>query len=330
MPLAFDSARGRNGGQKLEEILERGPLALEPALRHATDIACALRELHLDGRAHGAVDTGHIVIRASGATLLAPERRGYTDPLDDLSGFGDALYAMLTGRSAGGEEMRLVPAKPVILKGPLAVRAAAIRLAERCLTADRETAPDFQKVLTEVRLLHVMAKQFSPDAMGLQIAPPSPPPGPVFSSNQPLEVYMGKAPPVINPPVVRTPAAPLALPGPTEQPEPGSAAPDAATEEVAADGTEDAAAAAGEEDAVPTKPGIDSPPTIRARGSHSRPVLKNVMCPKCKGYHVRLSRPRTGFERFLNLLGIGVYRCHRCFYRYVPLLGRKNVRKSSR
>jgi hypothetical protein len=52
------------------------------------------------------------------------------------------------------------------------------------------------------------------------------------------------------------------------------------------------------------------------------------MCPKCKGFHVRLSRPRTGFERFLNLLGLGIHRCHRCFYRYIPFFGRKIVRKS--
>ncbi len=61
---------------------------------------------------------------------------------------------------------------------------------------------------------------------------------------------------------------------------------------------------------------------------HSRPILPDVMCPKCKGFEVRLSRPRTRFERFLNLLGIGVHRCHRCYYRYVPLLGRKIVRKA--
>jgi hypothetical protein len=51
------------------------------------------------------------------------------------------------------------------------------------------------------------------------------------------------------------------------------------------------------------------------------------MCPKCKGYHVRLSRPRTRFERALNLFGVGIHRCHRCFYRYIPLLGRKIVHK---
>jgi hypothetical protein len=151
-----------------------------------------------------------------------------------------------------------------------------------------------QKVLTEIRLLHVMAKQFSSEPAGLQIiAPPAPP---AFPPPQPLEVYAGKAAPVINPPGVPLPT--------TGDPAEEQPAPDS-----------------------PSKPGANAPQTVRARGSHSRPVLKDVMCPKCKGYHVRLSRPRTRFERILSLAGIGVHRCHRCFYRYIPFFGRKIVRK---
>ena len=147
--------------------------------------------------------------------------------------------------------------------------------------AERETAPDMQKVLTEVRLLSVMAKQFSSDSASLHMPPAPPVP---YPPPQPLEVFAGKAVPVINPPGS------------------GATAPPADDPDVA-------------------KPGDDSPPTLRAKASHSRPVLNDVMCPKCKGYHVRLSRPRTAFERFLNALGMGVHRCHRCFYRYIPFLG---------
>ncbi len=305
MPIAFDPARSRHGGQTLADLLAAGPLPLETALRYATDIATALREMHQDGRAHGSVEPSQIVVRSSGAALLGPERRGYTDPLDDLSGFGSVLYAMLTGRPGAGDDFRLVPAKPAVMKGPAAVRAAAARLAERCLSAERETAPDLQKVLTEVRLLYVMSKQFAADAPGPGLhAVPPPPPAATYTTPQPLEVYAGKAQPIIHPP-------PAALPP--------AAAP-----------LEPAHPAQAGEDATPSvsTPGENSPPTARARRSHSRPVLKDVMCPKCRGYHVRLSRPRTRFERFLGLLGIGVHRCHRCFYRYIPLLGRKIVRKS--
>src|SRR5206468_3047392 len=116
----------------------------------------------------------------------------------DLTGFGTVLYAMLTGKKPSGEEFRLVPAKPAVLSGPAAVRASAIRLAERCLTAERETAPDLQKILTEVRLLNVMAKQFQAEHHGIHV--PLPPPPVNFPPPQALEVYAGKAPPIINPP----------------------------------------------------------------------------------------------------------------------------------
>jgi hypothetical protein len=292
VPSAFEQNRFRPGGQPLNELLAQGALPLEAALRYATEIAAALREMHLEGRAHGTVDPEHAVVRSSGIVLLAPERRGYTDPLGDLTGFGLVLYAMLTGKKPSGDELRLIPAKPALIRGPAAVRAAAMRLAERCVTAERETAPDMQKVLTEVRLLHVMAKQFASEPLGLPLLAAPGPAHPVVLPPQPLEVYAGKAVPVINPPN---------LPPPSES-EPA-------------------------DDGESVKPGLDAPQTVRARGSHSRPILKDVMCPKCKGFHVRLSRPRTRFERLLSLVGIGVHRCHRCFYRYIPLFGRKIVRR---
>lgn len=299
MPFAFESAR-RPSGQTLEEVLKQnGPLPLDVCLKHATDLATSLREMHADGRIHGSVEPAHVVVRHSGVSLAQVDRRGLPDPLGDLTGFGVVLYAMLTGKAPTGDEFRLVPSKPSVVKGPAAIRAAATRLAERCLTAERDSAPDFQKILTEVRLLSVMAKQFSADQLRLHVPPPAAPIA--FPPPQPLEVFAGKAAPIINPPAVGpTPASSLLAPIETDAPRDTN------------------------------KPGTNAPQTLRAKGSHSRPVLKDVMCPKCKGYHVRLSRPRTKFERFLTLLGLGIHRCHRCFYRYIPFFGRKIVRSKSR
>ena len=288
---AFENSRARTGGQSLAELIARqGPLPLDQCLRIATDLAVSLRELHQDSRAHGSVDLEHVFVRHAGIALVAGERRGYPDPLDDLLGFGAVLYAMLTGRQPSGDELRLVPAKPPVIKGSGAVRAAATRLAERCLTAERDTAPDLQKVLTEVRLLNVMARQLTTDRASIPVAPPV-----TFPPPQPLAVYAGKTAPIINPPSVPLPPSDAPAPDPPSD---------------------------------PASPGEHSVETRRALGSHSRPMLKDVACPKCKGFHVRLSRPRTAFERFLNLLGMGVHRCHRCFYRYIPFFGRKFVHKS--
>jgi len=40
-------------------------------------------------------------------------------------------------------------------------------------------------------------------------------------------------------------------------------------------------------------------------------------CPRCSSSDVRCSRPKDWFERALVRSGAGVYRCHRCFYRFL-------------
>jgi hypothetical protein len=291
VPFAIQPVRTRPNGQVLGEILaQHGPLPLRDCLRYATEIVSILRELHDDGCVHGTVNPATIAIEASGATLLPTEQCGYADPLADLIGFGAVLYAMLTGRKPAGDELRLVPCKPAGLNGAAAVRASAMRLAERCLTAERETAPDLQKILTEVRLLRVMSKQAPAEQPGLFLQPP---PGLSYAPPQPLAAFSGSAAPVMAPPAAHTQWALVAAPT-----------------------------------ADPAQPGEHSLQTRRAKRSHSRPVLQDVACPKCKGFHVRLSRPRTTFERIINLFGMGIYRCHHCFYRYVPFFGRKFIQKS--
>ena len=234
-----------------------------------------MREMHQEGRSHGSVDPAHVMLRPGGAILLPFDPRGYPDPLADLVGFGVVLYAMLTGKQPSGDELRLVPAKPAHLKGASALRAAATRLAERCPTAgtrDRaRPAKDPDRGPPAQR---------DGEAVGRRTAAiriPAPPPPVTFPPPQPLAVYAGKAAPIINPPTAGPPPPPV-VDSVVEPLDPARRplAPNETRQRIA----------------LPTGPA-------------GHPL------PKCKEFHVRLSRPRTRFERFLNLLGMGVHRCHR-------------------
>ena len=54
----------------------------------------------------------------------------------------------------------------------------------------------------------------------------------------------------------------------------------------------------------------------------SQPIL--ISCPRCHG-PVHTSRPQGVRERFLTLLGMRPFRCHRCYYRYARFLGMRVV-----
>jgi len=52
-------------------------------------------------------------------------------------------------------------------------------------------------------------------------------------------------------------------------------------------------------------------------------------CPACGGSFIHESRPRTRFEYLLIAAGISPKRCHRCFYRYVVILGMVFTKRTS-
>jgi hypothetical protein len=141
--------------------MEQGPLPLGDALRYARDVANHLRDLHEEGRVHGEVGAELVLPRHSGSLLLPPASRpAYAGSIADVTAFGSLLYEMLTSRKPTTEALLSTPLQPPPRKGPGAVQAAAVRLAERCLTAVPENAPSMQKVLTELRLLTVQARQW--------------------------------------------------------------------------------------------------------------------------------------------------------------------------
>jgi hypothetical protein len=125
-------------------------------LSFATDIAAKLRELHYDGRAHGWVNAAAVVIESGHAALRGGGSAGRASTQNDIPSFGALLYEMINGRKTGPDVPLPVVPRHVGRTGPDGIRMAANHLASRCLSDD---TLDIQKVVTEIRLLKLLAKQ---------------------------------------------------------------------------------------------------------------------------------------------------------------------------
>lgn len=53
-----------------------------------------------------------------------------------------------------------------------------------------------------------------------------------------------------------------------------------------------------------------------AEDEATKPSPGRLECPRCGGFFVHSSQPRTSFERLLGVLRFRWRRCHRCYYRY--------------
>jgi DNA-binding helix-hairpin-helix protein with protein kinase domain len=159
----MSAGTGRNGWvceESLASRLAQGPLPLPLALRCATDVAAVLRELYRTGQAHGDVSPASVVLRSTGAALLPPSSSvREADSRADVAAFGTVLYQMLTGSIPPLSGPLASPAERVPNAGPSGLRTAATRLAAKCLATPPEQAPNIQMVVTEVRLLNLLARQ---------------------------------------------------------------------------------------------------------------------------------------------------------------------------
>lgn len=50
-------------------------------------------------------------------------------------------------------------------------------------------------------------------------------------------------------------------------------------------------------------------------------TLTDLECPRCGADDVHFSARRTGFERFLARFDVSLFRCHRCFHRFMVIFG---------
>jgi hypothetical protein len=303
----------RKGGVREETLASRlaeGPLPLPFTLRCATDVAAALRELHAVGRTHGEVSTASVVLRPSGAALLPAN--GLPRKVDlraDVAAFGAVLYEMLTGGKPPLGGPLAAPEEHVPHTGVPGLRAAATRLAAKCLAATPDQGPTIQMVATEVRLLNVLTRQSEAET-------PAPPRAAAFQTGRPPNPLAEWTPAAGKP----ERAAPIGKPeraGPAESFVGGEptrefvsammstkTAPSPAPREHSAESPEkQPEGGPADEDELD-----DGGPTALDR------------CPKCGSSQVHKSHARTRLEHFATSFGIPICRCHRCFHRYAVVL----------
>lgn len=176
---------GPNEPLTLAQRLSEGKLPVADALQYAMQLADSLRQLHEEGRAHGAVTPSNLTLTADGLELLpapesasrattpytAPEvvQGGTPDSRSDVFGFGAVLFEMLTGRRAFEGQTRAALAEQLLhAPTPLTGNPAIDRLLGPCLHRNPDLrSPRLQKVQTELKLLSVAARRTPATAPGL-------------------------------------------------------------------------------------------------------------------------------------------------------------------
>ena len=158
------SAKPAGAGRVLAEQLREGPLPLSPALQCLTGVAQALRALHGSGRGHGQVGAQSVEIRGERYTLTSPRAAlGPSEFPRDLKALGALMFEVLTGaRPIPDEPLPAIPRVAAMRSDPVVIRAAALRLAIRCLNVPaggQAIGQTIAKTAVELRTLAMLARQ---------------------------------------------------------------------------------------------------------------------------------------------------------------------------
>jgi hypothetical protein len=271
-------------------------------------LAAALRELHYREEPYGAFSAHDVLLRGGRAEL--EESTGHAsgpasgdasgdasaDFTGDVRSYGKILYRMLNGIDPGDLGLAAVVLSDSRI-GPAGIRSEGSRLALQCLAPPPAPLPSMQRVVTQVRLLWLLARQATPATPAAQILPATPPMPKALPSIPKASSFLftpGPEPAPSRLPVPRSPVDRLARTAPVYAP-------------LRSDGPAYNLDHFGHiipDEAVPLEP----------RGG---------TCPKCGSISVYLSRPKSGFERRLEKWDVPICRCHRCNHRYLVLANLK-------
>jgi hypothetical protein len=148
------------GERSLADVMAAGPLPLPVALAFGRAIAAEADAFHRGGRAHGALAPAWIMVGPDGPELPQPSGASrLATPSSDRRDFGLLFQQMLTGRDTG-ESSPPANFDDSLESSPETVRAAALRLADRCRRAPGQTS--LRRVAIELRLLEIIMNGCEP------------------------------------------------------------------------------------------------------------------------------------------------------------------------
>jgi hypothetical protein len=156
------------GSLTLSQCLAERPLPLPEALRYATMLAEALRQIHDSGCTHGALLPSNIAVTAAGLELLATPIESITpytapeilqghppDSRSDIFSFGAIVYEMVMGRRAFAGDTADALAVSLTISAPQPSGIPAVdHLVGNCLAKDPAVrCQRIKKVILELKLL---------------------------------------------------------------------------------------------------------------------------------------------------------------------------------